>query len=175
MRKKRGALLKSKRIFKGRLLNLYVKRQRFPNGYIGSLEVIRHPGAVLIVPLLKDKVILIRQYRPVINSYIWELPAGTLHKGERPLLCAKRELIEEIGYSATKWKRIGSIYPAPGYATERIIIYKAQNLKKTAFKSEEDEIITPRIFEKKQINHLLRSGKIVDAKTICALKLAAII
>jgi len=71
-------------VFKGKLLNLSIRHQRLPNGYLAHLEVIKHPGAVLLVPFLaNDKIILIRQYRPVINSYIWELPAGTLDKGEK--------------------------------------------------------------------------------------------
>jgi ADP-ribose pyrophosphatase len=116
-------MAKTKQVFKGRLLNLYLERRRLPNGYVLDLEIIRHPGAVLLVPFLnQDTVILIRQFRPVIHSYIWELPAGTLHARESYLACARRELREEIGYQAGVLKRIGYIYPAPGYTTERIVI-----------------------------------------------------
>ena len=169
-------ILKTRKIFNGSLLKLSLERQRFPNNYIADLEVVRHPGAVLVVPVLdSDKAILIRQYRPVIDAYIWELPAGTLKKNEPPLECAKRELIEEIGYSASLWKKIGFIYPAPGYTTEKINIYVARKLKKVKQAPEIDEIIKARIFLKKDIAKLLKSGKIIDAKTICALKLSNII
>jgi len=169
-------IIKRRRIFNGRLIKLYSQRHRFPGGYIGDLEVVIHPGAVLIVPFLKrDKIILIRQYRPVINSYIWELPAGTLDKNESPAACAKRELIEETGYSADNYKRIGFIYPAPGYTTEKIFIFEARKLKKVEADKEEDEVIRPRVFYKKEIENLLKSGRIVDAKTICALRLARVI
>lgn len=169
-------LVRRKRVFRGRLINLYIERQRFPNGYVTDLEVIKHPGAVLIVPFIDEgRIVFIRQYRPVINSYIWELPAGTLHKNESPLNCAKRELAEEIGHRAKMWERIGYIYPAPGYTTETIIIYKAKELKRIESKREEDEIITVKIFARRHIVKLFKSGKIVDAKTISALKLAQIL
>ena len=169
-------ILKKKKVFAGKLVKLYLEKQRYPNGYIADLEVIKHPGAALVVPFLdKNKIVFIRQYRPVINSYIWELPAGTLDKKESPLKCAKRELIEEIGYSAKRCKRIGYIYPAPGYTSEKIIIFAAKGLKEVTSSKEEDELIAVKIFNQKQIRRLLKSGRIVDAKTICALKLAHIL
>ena len=163
-------------LFKGKLLNLYVEKKRFPNGYIANLEIVEHPGAVLMVPFLtKDKIVLIRQYRPVIDSNIWELPAGTLSENEAPLSCAKRELIEEIGYRAKEWKKIGYIYPAPGYTTEKIIIYKACRLKEYGADLQDDEVITSRIFSRKSIKKLFKTGRIIDAKTICALALSGVL
>ncbi len=165
-----------KRIFDGKLLKLRLERRRLPNGYRAYLEVIEHPGAVLIVPFLsKDRIVLIKQYRPVIDSYIWELPAGVLHKNESPLKCARRETVEEIGYAAKNWKKIGYIYPAPGYTTEKIAIYKAWKLSPVNYKNEADEIITPAILTAHEVGRMLRSGKIVDAKTVCALKMADVI
>lgn len=165
-----------KSVFDGRLLKVFLQKRKLPNGEIVNLEVIKHPGAVLIVPFLSlNKIILIKQYRAVINSYIWELTAGTLNKNEDPTRCAQRELIEEIGYKAERLIKIGYIFPAPGYTTEKIIIFKAQRLKKVEAQKEKDEIIHPKVFTKKEIKELLRKGKIVDAKTICALKLAGII
>lgn len=165
-----------KRIFEGRLLKLNVEKRRLPNGYRANLEIIEHPGAVLIVPFLsRDRIVLIKQYRPVIDSYIWELPAGVLHKNESPLKCAKRETIEEIGYTAGNWKKIGYIYPAPGYTTEKIAIFKAWKLSPVNYKNEADEIITPAVLTAREAGRLLRAGKMVDAKTICALKMAGVI
>lgn len=166
-----------KTAYKGRLINLYLEKHKFPNGNIVNLEIIKHPGAVLVVPFLtKDKIVFIRQYRPVINSYIWELPAGTLNKNENPYSCAKRELHEEIGYTAKIIKKIGFIYPAPGYTTEKIIIFKANNLIKAKFhKHEEDEVIEPHIFTNNQVKKLIRLKKIIDAKTICALAFCGVI
>jgi len=162
----------AKTIFKGRLLTLLVKRERLPNGYIAELEMIKHPGASLIVPFLtKDKLILLRQFRPVINSYLYELPAGTLGKSESPLACARREILEETGYSAEKFTLIGKIYPVPGYSTEKIFIYKAQGLKEECSIAEKDEIIEKRVITRGRVKRLFVKGEIVDAKTISALAL----
>lgn len=159
-----------KEVFKGRLLKVYVGKERLPHGYVATFEMIKHPGASLIVPFLtKNKLIMLRQLRPVIGSYIYELPAGTLDKNELPLSCARREIIEETGYSASKFKLLGKIYPVPGYSTEKIFIYKAEGLKKREHIAEEDEVIESRIFTKAEIKKLFKSGKIVDAKTIAAL------
>lgn len=158
-----------KEIYKGRLLNLFKKVETLPNGYVATFEMIRHPGAALIIPFLaKDKVILLRQLRPVIDSYIYELPAGTLDKGEGPEACARREIIEETGYSAKKITYLGKIFPVPGYSTERIFIYKAEGLKAVRREAEEDEVIEAMVFTRAQIKRLFKKGKIVDAKTISA-------
>ena len=164
--------MKTKTIYKGRLLHLVVGKKLLPNGYLARFEIIKHPGAALIVPFLaKDKIILLKQLRPVINSYIYELPAGTLNKNEPPLSCAKREIIEETGYTAEKFTKLGEIYPVPGYSTEKISIFKAEALTKKHRIPEQDEVIKNFEFNKKEIKKLFKSGKIIDAKTICALTL----
>jgi ADP-ribose pyrophosphatase len=155
---------------------------------MATFEMIRHPGASLIVPFLdKNTVILLRQLRPVIDSYIYELPAGTLDKGETPLACARREIIEETGYCAKWFTPLGAIYPVPGYSTEKIFIYRAENLKKVIHNSraplrvpyqhkyqhhgEKDEWLEHKLFTRSQVRRLFKQGKIVDAKTICGLAL----
>ena len=149
---------------------MFVKKVRLPNGYIATFEMIIHPGAALIVPILsKDKILMLRQLRPVINAYIYELPAGTLDKGESPGACARREIIEETGYSAGKLTRVGVIHPVPGYSTEKITIFKAENLRKCVRLVEKDEVITTKVFTRAQIKRLFKSGRITDAKTLCAL------
>jgi ADP-ribose pyrophosphatase len=164
--------MKTKTIFKGKLLRLMAGEKTLPNGYRARFEIIKHPGAALIVPFLtKNKIILLRQLRPVIDSYIYELPAGTLDKKESPVSCARREIIEETGYSAERFTQLGMIYPVPGYSTEKITIFKAEGLNKKDRLPEQDEVIEIFIFDKKKIRQLFKSGKIVDAKTICGLAL----
>ena len=103
---------------------------KLPNGHTVRISFIEHPGAVIIVPLLPDgKVVLMRQYRPALKKYIYELPAGTIDPKEAPLVCARRELLEETGYKAKQFKRLGQIYPVPGYSTEIIHIFRAGSLK----------------------------------------------
>lgn len=162
--------LKIRQVFRGRLLNVFVQKVKLPHGYVATFEMIKHPGAALIVPFLaKDKIIMLRQLRPVIKSYIYELPAGTLDKNESPLACARREIVEETGYSAKRFTLLGKIFPVPGYSTEKIVIYKAEGLRKGPYRAEEDEVIESRVFTRHEIKSLFRRGRIVDAKTISAL------
>ncbi len=169
-------------VFRGRLLKVMVKQQRLPSGYLAIFEMIEHPGASLVVPFLgRDRIIMLRQLRPVIGSHIYELPAGTLDRNETPLACARREIVEETGYSARRFTLLGKIYPVPGYSTERIYLYKATGLKKVIHDcrarlsvpyqrhGEEDEVIESFVVTKSAIRKLFRSGKITDAKTIAAL------
>jgi ADP-ribose pyrophosphatase len=160
-----------RRIYRGRLINLSRQGFKLPNGHDVNLEVIDHPGAALVVPFLSSKeIILLRQFRPVVNRYLYELPAGTLNSKETHLSCARREIIEETGYCAKIFKRLGQIYPVPGYSTERIVIYKASDLKKVSTaKAEDDEVIKNCIVRREKIRDFFRQGKICDAKTICAL------
>ena len=161
-----------KKRFDGKLIKLYECKCVLPNGYAVNLEIVKHPGAVLIVPLLdKNTVVFLRQYRPVIDAYVYELPAGTLAPGEIHSRCARRELLEETGYITQKLTKLGQIYPAPGYTTERIVIFKAEKLHKRQVQLEKDEIIETMLFDKKKVRRLLETGKLVDAKTICALSL----
>jgi len=159
-----------KTIFAGKLLNVMIKKERLPHGYLATFEMIKHPGASLVVPFLtKDKIIMLRQLRPVISSYIYELPAGTLDRNEKPLACARREIIEETGYSAKRFTFLGKIYPVPGYSTERIYLYKAEGLRREEHVPEEDEVIESHVFDRAEIRRLFRGHRITDAKTIAAL------
>jgi ADP-ribose pyrophosphatase len=155
--------------FKGRLISLMTKKTLLPNGRVVHLDTIRHPGAALVIPFVNEhEVVLLKQFRPVINAYLYELPAGTLNKDESALACARREIIEETGYAAGRFTRIGVIYPVPGYSTEKITIFKAQELRKEKAHPEADEIIEAVVVTQKALRQLFRSGKITDAKTICA-------
>ncbi len=156
--------------FKGKLLKLVTKKIRLPNGYRLSLELIEHPGAALIVPFLNSNtLIFIKQYRPAVGGYLYELPAGTLDPKETPLACARREIIEETGYAAGTMTPLAKIYPVPGYSTEIIYIFKAQNLKIKTRHHEPDEVISLCPLTKSQVKKLFQNKKIRDAKTICAL------
>ena len=164
-----SSLLDEKLLYASRRLTLYSQKIKLPNGYESDIDVIKHPGAALVIPFLEsNKVILLRQLRPVINSYLYELPAGTRDNNESPLSCAKREIVEETGFSAKKFVFLGKIYPVPGYSTEEISIFKAEGLLKQGVCPEHDEIITSVTVNKPKVAALFRSGKILDAKTICA-------
>lgn len=167
---------RARAVHRGRLVELVLASRRLPNGRVTDLEIVRHPGAVLIVPFVdRDRLVLIRQFRPVIGAYLWELPAGTLKRGERPLRCAQRELEEEIGCVARGWKRLGELYPCPGYSTEKIRLYAARGLERTQCRREEDEVISTRVLDRREVARLMKSGRIIDAKTIAALVLAGVV
>ena len=149
---------------------LVARHRRLPNGHPLDLEMITHPGAVCIVPFLNSKqIVLMRQYRAAVDSYLYELPAGTLDDNENPLTCAQRELKEETGYSAKSWKKVGKIFPLPAYSDEQILIYKAAALKFEQSKLEADEVIEVCPTTLAEIKRLFARGKIIDSKTICAL------
>ncbi len=157
-------------IHQGRVIRLYKQKVPLPGKKSVELDIIKHPGAVLIVPFLaKNKIILLRQYRPVLKQYIYEFPAGTIDKGETPLECARREIAEETGFCAKNWKLLGYIYPVPGYSTEKIYIYKATGLKKHVVTGDSDEIIETMVVSRQQIVNFFKKGRLVDAKTISAL------
>lgn len=156
--------------FKAKKFTLVTENRRLPNGYTASVDLILHPGAALIVPFLTpQKIVFLRQYRPALKTYLYELPAGTLNPKEGPLLCAKRELIEETGFAARNFKRLGRIYPVPGYSNEVIYIFKASGLYKKSGIGDKDEVIEVHPLTLGQIRRLFKSGQIFDAKTICAL------
>ena len=145
---------------------------KLPNGRTVSITYINHPGAVIIAPFLnKNTVVMMRQFRPALNKYIYELPAGTLDPHEKIATCARRELLEETGLLTKKLTKIGSIYPVPGYSTEVIHIYKAEQLTLTQAQPEDYEVIEIMPMTKLQIKQLLVQGKLMDAKSICTLAL----
>ena len=116
----------TRRVYDGRVISLDVDTVRFPDGSIGDLEIVRHPGASAVVPFLSDpagedpQVLLIRQYRYAAGEFIYEVPAGTLDAGETPLECARRELREETGCTAERVEHMYSIYTTPGFTDEQI-------------------------------------------------------
>ena len=141
---------------------------KLPNGLTVNISYINHPGAVIIAPFLnKNEVVMMRQYRPALKKYIYELPAGTLDPNESISVCARRELLEETGLKTKKLTKVGAIYPVPGYSTEVIHIFKAENLSLTQAQPEEYEVIEIKPMTKPQVQKLFKQGKLMDAKTIC--------
>ena len=160
--------VKSKIIYRGAVLDLSVDTYR-TNGNTFLRETIQHPPSVVILPILPDnRVMLIRQFRHAVGRFIYEITAGTTEPGEPSLRCAKRELGEETGYSASRWQRICRFYPAPGISTERMELYVARGLKPLTEKvaMDQDEQITPYLVSAAEALKLVRTNQIVDAKSI---------
>jgi ADP-ribose diphosphatase len=174
-----AARIASRRVYNGRVLNLDIDTVKFPDGSEGELEVIRHPGASAVVPLLDDpsvadpRIVLLRQYRYAANGFIYEIPAGRLEPGESPLECARRELEEETGYRAASIEPLVSIWTTPGFTDERIHLFVAWGLEPGPERRERDEFLTSVAFPRTRVMQLLEQGEIPDAKTAVALLFTA--
>lgn len=137
-------------------------------------ETILHPGAVVIIPVdAQNRVIFVRQYRRAVRRFLLELPAGTLERGEPRLACAKRELMEETGWKAKRWQRLTQFYAAPGFISEQMTLYLAQDLTQHEASPEPDEMVTPVRLSLTKALQQVRRGSICDAKTIIGLLFAA--
>ena len=161
--------VRSKIIYRGRVATLSLDTFRKPDGETYLRETIHHPPSVVILPILDGgRVALIRQFRHAVNGIIYEIPAGTCEPGENGLACAKRELMEEAGYRASRWKRLCRFYPAPGISTERMDLFVAAGLKKLKkpVPMDKDEQITVHPASAREAVRLVRENKIVDAKSI---------
>lgn len=160
----------SRRVHAGRVFTLDRDTIILPNGVRTTLDVIRHPGAAAIVPFTAEgRVLLIRQYRYAVDAWIWEIPAGTLETGESPLACARRELVEETGYTADQWHPLGVITPLPAYSDERIHLFRAEVLAPAESRLDADEILEVHAFEYAETLAMIGAGTIGDAKTISGL------
>jgi len=161
----------SRLIHEGRRFDFLQDEVELPSGLRTRREIVRHPGAVAIVPVLPDgRIVLVRQYRYAAGKPLLEIPAGTLEEGEDPVECARRELIEETGYEASDLKEILSCYMAPGYSDEVIHFYEAHGLREVGASPEEDESIEVEVSELGQIVRMIEENVIEDAKTIIGIR-----
>jgi len=157
----------SEKIFSGKLIDLYFDHVELPNGKSSTREWINHPGAVCIIPILPDgNLCLIRQYRYGPRDEFIEIPAGKLDAGEDPLVCAKRELKEEIGYIAGKFTFLTNIYPAIGFSNEKMWMYLAEDLQLSNQSLDQDEFLELLPLSLVEAIDLINQGKITDVKTI---------
>jgi len=157
----------SEKIFSGKLIDLYFDHVELPNGKSSTREWINHPGAVCIIPILPDgNLCLIRQYRYGPRDEFIEIPAGKLDTGEDPLVCAKRELQEEIGYIAGKLTFLTNIYPAIGFSNEKMWMYLAEDLQLSNQSLDQDEFLELLPLSLVEAIDLINQGKITDVKTI---------
>jgi len=160
-------------VHRARVFSLVKENVTLDNGVTTDLEFLEHPGAAAIVPMLNEsKVLLLRQYRHALKDYIWEIPAGTLDPQESVINCAKRELIEETGYSADHWQKLGEITPVPGYSNERIHIFLATDLRTAEQDLDKDEIINVHEVEFEEALEMIKRGEMQDDKSITGLFLA---
>jgi ADP-ribose pyrophosphatase len=167
--------INSKQVFNGNLLKVYSDEVELPNGHKAGREIIRHPGAVAIVPILNDgRIVMVRQYRYPIADTLLEIPAGKLDPGEKPTDCAVRELSEETGYVAHTLKKLTAIVTTPGFTDEVIHLYLAKDLEMTKQHTDEDEFINLEMYTKEELRVMIDNGSLSDAKTLVGLMLAGV-
>jgi len=165
----------TRRAYDGRLVKVDVDTLRAPDGGELELEIIRHPGAAAVVPLLSDPdspdptVLLIRQFRHAAGGFIWEVPAGVLKPGETPDHCARRELEEETGATAEQIERLSTVFTTPGFTDERIHLFVAHGIRVGEPNLEHDEFIEVKAIALSEVLAMIRDGAIVDAKTVVAI------
>ena len=153
-------------IQKGRNFSFYHDIVRLPNGRESDRNIVKHPGAVGIIAVQEDEIVLIKQYRYATGKFLLEIPAGTLEEDEDPFQCAVRELQEETGYAASAWNRLYQCYMVPGYSDEILYFYLAEQLTKVDASPEDDEDITVLRYSVNEILEKIESNEIEDAKTI---------
>ena len=163
-------------VYKGRIILVEIDAVKLPRCHTVDMEIVRHPGSVVLLPIPEPgKIILIRQYRYTIDRWIWELPAGSLKPNENPDHAAPRECEEEIGLVPHKVTRLRGYYPTPGFCDEEMIYYRCEDLRApspdSSAKKDEDEEIEPRTFTVDEARELVRTGEIVDLKTLAGLTL----
>lgn len=166
------------RVYSGRIISVDLDQVRFPDGSVGVLEMIRHPGASAVVPVLGEmgadpEVLLIRQYRYAAEGYLYEVPAGRLDPGEAPADCAHRELQEETGYTASRVDHLFTMFTTPGFTDEKIHLFLATGLQAGQAHREADEFVELAPMRLSQALGLIEKGEIQDAKTALALFYAA--
>ncbi|MGE0815138.1 MAG: NUDIX hydrolase [Vicinamibacterales bacterium] len=163
-------------VYRGRIFSLTVDRVTLPSGHTSAMEIVRHPGSVVLLPMPSpDRLILIRQYRYALDRVIWELAAGSLAHGEDPRDGASRECEEEIGLVPGALDLVGELYPTPGYCDEWMRFFRCTDLKPpppdSSVHQDEDEVIEPVTLAVDEVRRMIRAGEIIDMKTVAGLAL----
>jgi ADP-ribose pyrophosphatase len=166
----KARILRSKVIYKGPVFGIRRDELLEPGGLRTTREVITHSGSVVVLPILPDgRVLLIRQYRHAARAFLWELVAGRIDEGESPRKAAARELIEETGYRAQRFRIFLDFFPSPGFLEERMFVLLADGLTEGIAQPEEDEKIESRAYDRKELEQMIQKRMIRDGKTIAGL------
>lgn len=159
-------------VYTGRKITVAVDTFTGPDGQVVRRDLIQHPGAVVILPVLDaDHVVLLRNKRWVVGETLWEVPAGTREAGEPVEECARRELAEETGYTAARWRSLGYLYASPGVMDEKLFLFVAEGLTAGEARPEADEELEPVTVPLAEAVRMCLAGEVKDAKTITMLLL----
>lgn len=168
--------LSSKEIFIGRLVRLSIDKFKLPSGDNVTREIVKHPEASAIIPVVKnggkEKIVLVKQFRAPVDKKLWEIPAGIIEKGEKPLECAKRELMEETGLRGGRWIKLTSFYSSPGFSNEEIHLFLGYDLEYQK-NAKKERNLKLREFTYGELKNWVEQGKIRDSKTLIGISLAS--
>ena len=166
-----------RRVYEGRIFRVAVETITLPKGQQMQVEVVRHPGSVVLLPISgRGELMLVRQYRHAVGRWLWELPAGSLKPGEAEDAAAARECQEELGLIPSRLERLGSFFPTPGYCDEEMVFFRATGLRApgagdAAVQPDDDEDIEARAFAVDEVRQYVARGDIIDLKTVAGLAL----
>ena len=167
---KLAKVLNSQMVYEGKVFGIRRDEVIEPSGVRTTREVVTHPGSVVVLPVLANgQILLIQQYRHAVKQYLWELVAGRIDAGETPKEAAARELIEETGYRATKFRIFLEVFPTPGFLEEKMFLLIAEGLTAGQPQPEDDEKIVSRTYNRKQLEEMIRTKKLRDAKSIAGI------
>jgi len=167
---RKARILRSKTIYSGPVFGMRRDELLEPGGVRTTREMITHSGSVVVLPVLEDgRVLLIRQYRHAARTFLWELVAGRIDEGESPRKAAARELIEETGYRAKRFRVFLDFFPSPGFLEEKMFVLLADGLTAGQAQPEEDERIESRPYDRKELEQMIQKRIIRDGKTIAGL------
>lgn len=170
MRGKKAKTISSKVIYKGKIFGVRRDHVVEPGGVKATRDVVTHNGSVVLLPVLADgRILLVRQYRHAARQFLWELVAGRVDPGESAQNAARRELREETGYTAQRYRKLFDAFPTPGFVSETMAVYLAEGLKRGVARPEADERITSRLFTLAEIERWMKRGKLHDSKSIAAI------
>ena len=172
----RGTLIRHEIVYEGRIFDVVRDRVRLPKGIEATLEIVRHPGSVVLLPMPDaGHVILVKQYRYAVDRWVWELAAGSLEPDEDPIEGARRECEEETGLAAGDIEFLGAFYPTPGYCDEQMNFYRLTRLAPPAGRPpaspDHDEDIRTQSFSLDDVRQMIREGQIIDLKTVAGIAL----
>jgi len=166
----KAKVLDTKMVYEGKIFGVRQDRVVEPGGIEVTRDIVTHRGSVVVLPVFPDgDILLIRQYRHAAGDFLWELVAGRVEAGESRAASARRELIEETGFTASRVKEILEFFPSPGFITERMWVFLATGLREGAAQPEDDERITSRKFPLAELEKMIRRGTLRDGKSVAAI------
>lgn len=169
-RKALARVLSSRVVFRGAVFGVRQDRVIEPGGIAVTRDIVTHHGSIVLLPVFPDgTLLLVRQYRHAVGRYLWELVAGRIESGESPLTAAHRELLEETGYTARRFRKLFTAFPTPGFVSEHMVLFAAEGLTPGKSRPESDERITSRRFTLPQLEGMMRRGTLCDAKSIAGI------